>query len=106
MQNNKGNSTLYNNFKKLLDENGLLGIGRGLLYTWLNNRTIKDVSFERLDRVANQQLLNVYKDVRVENLSIIGLDHGSILLTTESQKLIAKHSPFNLKLNEYYRKAL
>lgn len=55
---------------KILDENSLIDIGYiGLLYAWWNNRTHKDVAFERLDRVVvNPQWLNIYKDARVKNL--------------------------------------
>lgn len=39
MARHKGNSTQYNKFKEILNENNLVDIGYiGLPYTWWNNR--------------------------------------------------------------------
>lgn len=83
--NNVGNSTPCNKFKKILDENGLAGIGFiGLLFTWCNNNPRIAGVFEKQDRtVANQQWFNLYKDARVQILSITGSYHYPIFSIDE-----------------------
>lgn len=63
-----------------------------------------DHVFELL--VVNHQWLDLYKDARFENLSIVGLDDGSILQTTDSWDLAGKYSPFKFDANRYSREAL
>lgn len=43
----------------------------GLPYTCFNNRAPVAAVFELERVVAKQQLLNLYKDARVENLSVV-----------------------------------
>lgn len=85
LANNKGNFTRYNKFMKIFNKNNLVDIRYfGLSYTWWNNRRHLDAVFERLDIVvANPHWLILYKDARVGNLSIVGSDHGLILLTMD-----------------------
>lgn len=60
----------------------------GLPYTWFHNQATLVVVFKRLDSVvANQQWLNLYKDTRAKNLSVIGSDYVPILLIMESWNL-------------------
>lgn len=53
----------------------------------------------------NQQRLNLYNAARVENPTIMGLDHSLILLITYFWNLVGKHSPFKFEANGYYKKA-
>lgn len=58
---------------------------RGLPTTRFKDRTSVDAIFGRLDRVVtNEQWLNLRKDTRVENLLIVGSDHGPNLIVINS----------------------
>lgn len=51
-----------------------------------------------MDRaVANQQWINLYKHVRVENLPIVGSAHGPILLTIDTWSRAGKFPPFRFE---------
>ena len=51
--------------------------------------------FEKLDRVLiNDQWLLVFRDARVENLPIIGSDHGTIVLYLNKRNISFKAKPF------------
>ena len=57
-----------------------------LPYTWFNKRKDSASIFEKLDRVLiNEQWSSFIKDSRVENLLIIGSDHGLIVLHFEKR---------------------
>lgn len=57
--NSKGNSTLYNKFKKILDEKSLVDIDfTNLPCIWFNSRTHITVALERLDKVVVNQYNN------------------------------------------------
>ena len=67
----------------------------GLPYTWFNKRKDLASIFEKLDRVlTNEQWSSFIKDSRVENLPIIGSDHGSIVLHLEKRIWESKARPF------------
>lgn len=80
---NLGNSSRFNKINNFLSRNNLVDVGSsGLPYTWWNSRLKEKTIFERLDRVvANPAWLNSFTDAYVEDLPIIGSDHGPILLS-------------------------
>lgn len=54
--------------------------------------------FEILDRVvANLELLNSFNDAYVENLPIIGSDHGPSLLVTDGSIKSKRFPPFRFE---------
>ena len=53
----------------------------GLPCTWFNKRRESSSIFKKLDRVlTNDQWILNFRDARVENLPIIGSNHGLIVL--------------------------
>ncbi|KAK9265469.1 hypothetical protein L1049_012595 [Liquidambar formosana] len=84
---NAGNSSRINDFMEFIDRCNLIDIGHiGLPYTWYNKREGIDAIFERLDRVlVNLDWLNDYPNAWVDNLPIMGSDHGPILLVTDKE---------------------
>ena len=51
--------------------------------------------FEKLDRVLiNDQWIYSFRDARVENLLIIGSDHGPIVLHLDKRDIEIKVKPF------------
>ena len=58
----------------------------GLPYTWFIKRRESSSFFGKLDSLINDQWILYFRDVRVENLPIIGLDHGPIVLHLEKWK--------------------
>lgn len=91
----KGNSTRFNKFNNFLHTNNLMDISHiGLPYTWWNSRLEDQAIVERLDRaLANPVWLSIYKEAYVENLPIIGSDHGPMLLFLSNQVLTKRFSP-------------
>lgn len=69
--NHQGNSTRFDKFSKILNENSVVDIDYiGLPYTWWNSRINVDAIFERFDRiVANPPWLN---DAHVEIYQLLG----------------------------------
>ena len=69
-------------FAEFIDECQLLELeSYGLPYTWFNKRNSSSSIFKKLDRVLiNDQWIYSFRDARVENLPIIGPDHGPIVL--------------------------
>ena len=67
----------------------------GLPFTWFNKSCDSSSIFEKLGKVLiNEQWLYSFKDARVENLPIIGSDHGSIVLHLDKRKFEIKIKPF------------
>lgn len=49
----------------------------GVPFTWTNNQRDNTVIYERLDMVvANPQWFNIFPSASLENLPIVGTDHG------------------------------
>lgn len=94
---NKENSSRLNKFNNLLNKNKLIDIGHiRLPFTWWNSR-LKDNTI-LLDRVvANPAWTNVFKKAWVENIPIVGSDHGPILLPMENPLQPKKFSPFRFE---------
>ncbi|XP_062020763.1 uncharacterized protein LOC133737170 [Rosa rugosa] len=58
---------------------------QGLPYTWTNNHKDDTLIYERLDRACvNAAFLNNFPNIQLENLPIIGSDHGPICLTIKN----------------------
>lgn len=58
-----------------------------------------DAIFERLNRtVANPPWINFYKDARVENLPLVGSDHGPILLSMSKSLESNRFPPFRFEV--------
>lgn len=58
----------------------------GMPYTWTNNHKDDILMFERLDRaVANHQWFNKFSKFSLQNLLIVGSDHGLIWLSFHSK---------------------
>ncbi|KAL6205092.1 hypothetical protein ACLB2K_022356 [Fragaria x ananassa] len=68
------------NFGDFLNSNNLCTIpSTGVHFTWTNNYKDHSVIYEKLDRAcANPNWMISFPDVDVENLPIIGSDHGPI----------------------------
>ena len=76
-----------------------------LLYTWFNKRRESFSIFEKLDRVfTNDQWILHFRDARVENLPIIGSDHGPIVLHLDKKIVDLKAKPF--RCEEFWFHAL
>lgn len=101
---NIGNSTRLNKFNSFLNMNNLIDIGQiRLSFTWWNSKQKENAIYERPDRVvANPTWINIYKEVYVENLPIVGSDHGPILLSMTNQFLAKRYPPFRFDANGYY----
>ncbi|XP_062011852.1 uncharacterized protein LOC133728453 [Rosa rugosa] len=71
-------------FSSFLNDLRLLSLrASGLPFTWTNKHEDDTLMFERLDRAyVNSNFLNDYPNLKLENLPIIGLDHGPICLTS------------------------
>lgn len=71
------------NFCEFLNSSGLVSLrATGLPFTWTNKHSDDSVIFERLDRaVVNANFLNSFPNAKLENLPIIGSDHGPIYLS-------------------------
>ena len=78
-----GNSSRMHNFAKFINNSHLMELESfGLPYTWFNKRRASSSIFEKIDRVLiNDQWILHFRDARVENLPIIGSDHGPIFCT-------------------------
>ncbi|XP_061993561.1 uncharacterized protein LOC133711457 [Rosa rugosa] len=76
------------NFCDFLNNENLFSLRAfGLPYTWTNKHEDDSLIFERLDRACvNTSLLNDCPDIKLENLPIIGSDHGPICLTLNNIK--------------------
>ena len=83
-------------FGEFIDSYHLLELESfGLPYNWFHKSKDSSSIFEKLDRVLiNEQWSSSIKDSRVENLSIIGFDHGLIVLHLEKRILESKTKPF------------
>ncbi|XP_062026488.1 uncharacterized protein LOC133742823 [Rosa rugosa] len=69
----------------------------GLPFTWSNKHRDNTVIYERLDRVtANPNWFQLFPDCTLQNLPIVGSDHGPILLTTLSRRKPSRR-PFKLE---------
>lgn len=79
---NPVNTSRMHDFAEFINNCHLLELGSfGLPFTWFNKRGDTSSIFENLDRgLINQQQIYSFEDARVENLPIIGSDHGSIVL--------------------------
>ena len=68
----------------------------GLPYTWFNKRKDSASIFEKLDRVLiKEQWSSFIKDSRVQNLPIIGSNHGPIVLHLKKIIWESKARPFS-----------
>ena len=66
-----------------------------LSYTWFNKRRESSSIFEKLDKVLiNDHWIIHFRDARVENLPIIGSDHGPIVLHLDKIIVEMKAKPF------------
>ncbi|XP_062021121.1 uncharacterized protein LOC133737612 [Rosa rugosa] len=76
------------NFYDFLNNENLFSLRAfGIPYTWTNKHEDDSIIFETLDRVCvNTSLLNDCPDIKLENLPIIGSDHGLICLTLNNMK--------------------
>ena len=83
----KGNKTRMQDFGDSIDNCKLLDLESFRLpYTCFNKRKDSASIFEKLVRVLiNEQWSSFIKDSRVENLPIIGFDHGLIVLHLEKR---------------------
>ena len=67
----------------------------GLPFTWFNKRSDSSSIFEKLDRILiNEQWIYSCRDSRVENLPIIGSNHGLIVLHLDKRNFEFKSKPF------------
>lgn len=55
--------------------------------------------------VANPARINNFREAYLENLPILGSDHGLILLSMESQFKLKRDPPSNLMQNGYFMRA-
>ncbi|XP_062028542.1 uncharacterized protein LOC133744454 [Rosa rugosa] len=75
----------FNNFLNTVDRFSLRAAG--LPFTWTNKNENDSLMFERLDRVCvNTNFINTFSDTKLENLPIIGSDHGPIFLTVGTER--------------------
>lgn len=83
-------------FQNFLNQGELCSLNAtGVPYTWTNNHKDATLMFERLDRaVANPQWFNMFPNCSLENLPIVGSDHGPICLSFNSK---SNHGPNNFK---------
>ena len=83
-------------FAEFIDDCNLMELESfGLPYTWFNKRRESLSIFEKPDRVlTNDQWILYFRDSRVENLPIIGLDHGPIVLNLDKKMVEIKSRPF------------
>lgn len=96
------NSTRFNKLNKILNKNRVDIGHNSLLYTWWNSITNVDAVFARLDRIiANPPWINLYGEAQVENLLIVGSDHGPTLLSLDHKHRTGKFPTLNLKRNGY-----
>ena len=89
---NHGNSSRMHDFVDFIDNCQLLELKYfGLPFTWFNKREYSSSIFAKSYRVLiNEQWISSFKDVRVENLLIVGSDHESIVLHLDKRSLETK----------------
>lgn len=81
------------NFMNFLNSINVISIpSEGIPFTWTNI-----VIYEKLDRaVANPALFNLYPNMSLENLPIVGCNHGPITITL-TQKVNSGTKPFHFE---------
>ena len=91
-------------FGDFIDKYHLLDLESfGLPYTWFNKRKDSASIFEKLDMVLiNEQWSSFINDSKVENLLIIGSDHGPIVLHLEKRIWKSKSRPFRCEEFWFY----
>lgn len=74
-------------FQHFLNQGGLVSLDAiGVPFTWTNNHTDDSILFERLDRaVANPNWYTAFPNASLENLPIVGSDHGPICLSLRNK---------------------
>nr|XP_011459346.1 PREDICTED: uncharacterized protein LOC105349933 isoform X1 [Fragaria vesca subsp. vesca] len=96
-----GNQVITNfmlNFVTFLNNANLTSLNAsGVPFTWTNKHKDDTLIYERLDRACvNANFLNKFPNANLENLSIIGSDHGPICLTMR-QKQTRKGNGFKFE---------
>lgn len=78
-----------NRFQNFLNNGQLFSLpASGIPFTWTNNHRDDTIIYERLDRaLANPAWMNAFPHTSLENLPIVGSDHGPICLTLNHSKL-------------------
>lgn len=86
------------NFINFLNSINVVSIpSEGIPFTWTNKHKDNTVIYEKLDRaVANPTSLNLYPNMSLENLPIVGSNHGPIAITL-SQKVNSGTKPFRFE---------
>lgn len=74
-------------FQQFLSQEGLVSLdATGVPFTWTNNHRNNSILFERLDRVvANPKWFTAFPNASLENLPIVGSDHGPICLSLHNK---------------------
>ena len=90
------NTSIMHDFVEFINSCHLLKLESfGLPFTWFDKRSDSSSIFEKLDRVLiKEQWMYSCKDARVENLPIIGFDHGPIILYLDKRNFEIKTKTF------------
>lgn len=86
------------NFGNFLNNNNLCSLPTsGVPFTWTNNHKDHTVVYEKLDRAcANPNWVIQFPEVEVENLPIVGSDHGPVCVSL-NHKSPKRASPFKFE---------